>query len=361
MFIVAKAMLYLCFSILIGTSILYFVPKTKRPEVRIHKRWLLILIALVPIFGIGELMRLTLHLGEGIGYWLTFQNIVISFEIGKGWLFLTGISVLLFFMVMFNDVREERFFAGLSLVLLTGMALSIGYASHAASLNSLGIFAHSLHFLAVTAWSGTLLAVGFFSKDKGPGVSFYKWFTPFALGCLFIVIGAGIWLMSYIVPEYVNGYLLNYGQALLIKHILLFVVIFYSLINGVWLKKKLKDGDSSLSLKKWIRAEGILLFFVFAATAVMSQQTPPHDVAETLKMEKPSPLFSFITGLNPGDNPMLRIEITLMSFGWLFACMILLTGVFIGIKRKIGFLPVFGGSILAACSLYLAAMSSLSL
>ncbi|MCM3718192.1 copper resistance D family protein [Fictibacillus phosphorivorans] len=361
MFIVAKAMLYLCFSILIGACILYSVPITKRPEICIKKSWLLLLVAVVPIFGIGELMRLTLYLGEGIGYWLTFQNIIFSFELGKGWLFLTGITVLLFFMILFNDIGKERFFAGLSLFLLTGMALSIGYASHAASLDSFGIVAHSLHFLAVTAWSGTLLTVGFFSKGEGPGVAFYKWFTPFALMCLFIVIGAGLWLMSYIVPEYVNGYMLNYGQALLIKHVLLFVVIFYSVINGIWLKKKRLSGEGSLSIKRWIKVEGILLFFVFAATAVMSQQTPPHDVAQTLKMEKPSSLFSLITGLNPGENPMLKIDLSLLSFGWLFACIVLLAGVFMGIKRKIGFLPVFIVSILAAGSLYLAVMSSLSL
>jgi putative copper export protein len=361
MFILAKAMLYLCFSILIGAAILYSVPQLKRPEVRIQKHWLLFLIALVPVFGIGELLRLTLHLGEDFGYWLTFQNIVFSFDVGKGWLFLTGISTLLFFMVMFNEINEERFFSILSLVLLTGMAISIGYSSHAATLSSFGILAHSIHFLAVTAWSGVLLAVGFFSNGKGPGLSFYKWFTPFALSCLVIVTGAGIWLMSYIVPEYVNGYMLNYGQALLIKHILLFIVIFYSLINGIWLKKKLEEGDRSFSLIKWIRAEGILLFLVFVTTAVMSQQTPPHDVAETLKMEKPSQLFSFVTGMNPGNNPMLRIEFSMVSFGWLFAAMVLLAGVFIGIKRKIGFLPGFAGSLLAACSLYLAVISSLSL
>lgn len=361
MFIVAKALLYLCFSILIGAFILYSLPKPSSPVIRITKKWLLILIALVPVFGIGELLRLTLYLGEDFGYWLTFQNIVFSFEVGKGWLFLTGISVLLFFMVLFNEIKEERFFAGLSLVLLTGMAVSVGYASHAASLSQLGIIAHSLHFIAVTAWSGILLVTGFFSSGKNPGQSFYTWFTPFALICLLTVIGAGLWLMSYIVPEYVNGYMLDYGQALLIKHILLFIVVFYSLINGVWLKKKLKEGNSTFPLLKWIKAEGIVLFLVFAATAVMSQQTPPHDVAETLKMEKPSQLFSFVTGMNPGANPNLGIDLSLMSFVWLFMGVILLIGVFIGIKRKIGFLPAFAGSILAACSLYLAVMSSLSL
>jgi putative copper resistance protein D len=359
MFIVAKAVLYLCFTLLMGAFILYSVPKTMRPDIKLSQKWLIVLIALIPVFGIGELLRLTLHLGEDFGYWLTFQNIVLSFEVGKGWLFLTGISIVLFFMVMFNRVEDERFFAILSLFLLTGMAVSVGYSSHAASLSSLGILAHTLHFLAVITWSGVLLVTGFFSKGKGPELAFYKWFTPLALTCLAIVISAGLWLMSYIVPEYVNGYILDYGQALLIKHILLFIVVIYSVINGVWIKKKLKEGTDT-TLIKWIKAEAVILFLVFVTTAVMSQQTPPHDVAETLQMQEPSNLFSFVTGLNPGENPVLTFDFSFSSIGWLFAAMLLIAVLLIGVKRNIRLLTAILASILAAGALYMALMTSLS-
>ncbi|MBY6036764.1 CopD family protein [Fictibacillus nanhaiensis] len=360
MFIVAKLLLYLCFSILMGAFILYSVPKKMRPEIKLLKKWVLLLVALVPILGSGDLLRLTLYLGEDIGYWITFQNILFSFEVGKGWLFLTGISTLLFFMVLFNDV-EERFFAGLSLFLLTGMTFSLGYSSHAASLGSLGFLAHTLHFLAVIIWTGVLLVTGFFSRGNGPATSFYKWFTPLALVCLFTTIGMGLWLMSYIVPEYVNSYMLDYGQALLIKHILLFIVVLYSLINGVWLKRKMKEEGSSFSGLKWIKAEGIVLFLVFVATAVMSQQTPPHDVAQTLKMEEPSKLFTFVSGINPGDNPALAFHISIASLGWLSVAVVLSLSIFLGIKRKMGTIPVLALSLLAASAFYLAVMSSLSL
>lgn len=361
MFIVAKAMLYVSFAILMGAFILFTVPKSKRFGIKLSKKVLLILIGLVPLFGMSELLRLTIHLGEDFGYWLTFQNIVFSFEVGKGWIFLTGISVLLFFMVLFNNVAEDRFFAGLSLLLLIGMGVSVGYSSHAASLESFGILAHTLHFLAVITWSGVLLVTGFFSNGEGPVLSFYKWFTPLALVCLFTVIGAGLWLMSYIVPEYVNSYMLNYGQALMIKHILLFIIVFYSLINGVWLKKKIKEGSSSLSLLKWIKAEGIILFLAFVTTAVMSQQTPPHDVVETLQMQDPSPLFTLITGMNPGENPMLTFNFSFISLIWIAVAALLIFTVFTAIKRSRGIAFVTTASILASGAIYLAIMSSLTL
>ncbi|KZE67785.1 hypothetical protein AWM68_18630 [Fictibacillus phosphorivorans] len=361
MFIVAKTLLYLCFAILMGAFILYAVPHTKRPDIYLSKKIILLLIAFIPLFGIGELLRLTMYLGEDLGYWVTFQNIVFSFEVGKGWLFLTGISVLLFFMVSFNDIQEDRFFAGLALFLLAGMGVSVGYSSHAASLESLGFLAHTIHFLAVVIWSGVLLVTGFFTKGEGPSLPFYKWFTPLALVCLFTVIGAGLWLMSYIVPEYVNGYMLNYGQALLIKHILLLIIVFYSLINGVWLKKKIRKGANAAGLLKWMKAEGIILFLAFVTTAVMSQQTPPHNVAETLQMEKPSKLFTVVTGLNPGENPALTFDFSMMSIVWLAFGVLLISAIFMSVKRNRSILLVITASVLATSALYLAVMSSLSL
>ncbi|MDR7072952.1 copper resistance D family protein [Fictibacillus barbaricus] len=361
MFMIAKAILYFSFAVLIGALILYTVPKEMRPEMKLAKRWLLVFLALIPIFGIGEIMRLTLYLGNDIGYWITFENIVTTFEVGKGWLFLTGISVLLFFMIFFNDVENERFFSILSLILLTGMAVSIGYSSHAASLSPIGLIPHTLHLLAVTIWSGVLLVTGFFSKGKAPGISFYRWFTPLAFVCLLTVIGAGLWLMSYIVPEYVNGYMLDYGQALLIKHVLLVVIVFYSVINGIWIKRKLKEDTGTFQPIKWIRVEGILLFAVFVATAVMSQQSPPHDVAETIKMEHPSKLFRFVTGLVPGNDPMLFFDMTMKSAGWFLSAILLLIAIFIGIKKNANMILVAIISFLAACTLYLTVMSSVSL
>ncbi|WP_416729441.1 copper resistance D family protein [Fictibacillus sp. JL2B1089] len=361
MFIVAKALLYVCFALLMGSFILYSVQKRNRPEIFISKKFILILIALTPLFGIGELVRLTMHLGEDFGYWLTFQNIVFSFEVGKGWLFLTGIAVLLFFMVLFNDIKEDRFFSGLAVFLVAGMGVSVGYASHAASLESLGFLAHSLHFIAVITWSGVLLVSGYFSKGEGPSLSFYKWFTPLAVACLATVIGAGLWLMNYIVPEYVNSYLLDYGQALLIKHVLLFIIVIYSVINGIWLKKRLMKGTTGLALNKWIKTEGIFLFLAFVATALMTQQTPPHDVADTLKMEDPSKLFTFSTGLIPGDNPMLSISFSIMSLVWLASALVLVLSMFVTIKRDKSMVLAVVASILAVSAIYIAIMSSVSL
>jgi putative copper resistance protein D len=241
------------------------------------------------------------------------------------------------------------------------MAISIGYSSHAASLKPLGLLPHTLHFLAVTIWSGILLIVGFFSNEKKSLLPFYRWFTPLAFACLLTVIGAGLWLMNYIVPEYVNSYMLNYGQALLVKHILLFVIVCYSVINGVWIKRKLQAGSGPIEVLKWIKIEAVFLFLVFVATAVMSQQTPPHDVAETVKMEHPSKLFTFITGLIPGNHPELYFAITMASIGWGIAALLFFAAAVLGIKKNASIVLVAVSSILAAGALYLGVMASVTL
>jgi putative copper resistance protein D len=50
--------------------------------------------------------------------------------------------------------------------------------------------------------------------------------------------------MQMIIPEYINSWILSYGQALLIKHLLIVPVMVFALFNGFYMKSKLakKDG-----------------------------------------------------------------------------------------------------------------------
>ncbi|OYD56352.1 hypothetical protein CGZ90_17870, partial [Fictibacillus aquaticus] len=293
MLYIAKALLYVVFAVMAGTFVLYSVSPEKRPGISVPKNIILACIILVPVLAIGPLVQTALMLSEDFGFYESFSSILTTFEVGHGWMIVTGVSFLLFFLNVFNDVREDRFFAVLSLFLMAVIGAAQGYASHAASLNDAGgMAAHTLHFLAVSVWTGVLLVAGWSAKNEERFTAFYKWFTPLAIICLAVVIGAGLWLMKYIVPEYYNSWILSYGQALLIKHVLLVSVVFYSLINGVWIARKLKNGSEFRPLK-WIKAESVVMVLIFAATAVMGQQIPPHSIEETLKTTKPSPLFTF--------------------------------------------------------------------
>ncbi|WP_142919219.1 CopD family protein [Peribacillus saganii] len=117
---------------------------------------------------------------------------------------------------------------------------------------------------------------------------FRKWFTPFALTCVFLILLAGIILMEYTVPEYLNSWLLPYGEALLLKHLLYALVLIFGFINGFVQKKQMN--------KNWLRAESGLLLIVYIVTAFMSQSVPPKDVSYTIDTAGISPIIMAITG-----------------------------------------------------------------
>ncbi|MDM5339785.1 CopD family protein [Fictibacillus enclensis] len=357
MLFVAKAVLYLVFSLFIGTFILYSLSDKRRPSMHVSKKGLLLWIALIPVTAFSQVLELALSLGKDFGFWPTLNDILFSFDIGKGWFFILALSLLLFVMVYFNDVSKDRFLSRLSLGIGVVLTIAIGYTSHAASLNQWGgLFAHALHFLAITGWTGTLLIVSWFSKDRERLPAFFKWFTPFAFICLLATIGGGIWLMGYIVPEYFNSWMIDYGQALLIKHVLLIVVVFYAGINTIWVRKNM--ADPSFAPYKWMRLEGVILLIIFAVTGFMTQQEPPHDVSQTLAFQKPSKLFTAFVDGKVNINSTVDIAPTLIGAGFLVAGLLLLAVSYFTIRRNVSMLVVFLLSLGAALSFYLAVMFS---
>ncbi|MDN4525585.1 copper resistance D family protein [Fictibacillus fluitans] len=357
MLFVAKAVLYLVFSLFIGTFILYSISDKRRPPIHVSKKGLLLWIALIPVTAFSQVLELALSLGKDFGFWPTLNDILFSFDIGKGWFFILALSLLIFVMVYFNEVSKDRFLSRLSLGIGVVLIIAIGYTSHAASLNQWGgLFAHALHFLAVTGWTGTLLIVSWFSKDREKLSAFFKWFTPYALICLLATIGGGIWLMNYIVPEYFNSWMIDYGQALLIKHILLIVVIFYAGINTIWVRKNL--ADTSFAPYRWMRLEGIILLIIFAVTGFMTQQEPPHDVSQTLAFQKPSKLFTAFVEDKVNINSMVEIVPTMAGAGLLAVALLLLAVSYFTIRRNVSVTVALLLTLGAAVSFYLAVMFS---
>lgn len=359
MLMIAKAILYLVFSLFIGTFILYAVSKEKRPAIHVPKKWLLLWILLIPVMAFSQVLELALSLGKDFGFWPTLNDILFSFDIGKGWFFILFLSILLFFLVSFNDVAKDPFFAKLALFIGLLLTIAVGYSSHAATLNQWGgLAAHTLHFLAVTSWAGTLLIVSWFSKEPEKIPAFLKWFTPFAIVCLGVTIGAGIWLMSFIVPQYYNSWMINYGQGLLIKHVLLVVVVFYALINSIWIRRKVKD--PSFSPYKWMKLEGVFLLFIFIATAVMGQQEPPHDVSQTLAYQKPSKLFTAFYDHAVQPTTTVSVAPNLLTGALSGVALLLLLLAYVCVRKNLHALLVFILTAGSAAALYMAVMFSVS-
>ena len=74
--------------------------------------------------------------------------------------------------------------------------------------------------------------------------------------------------------------MLPYGQALLIKHLLIIPLLVFAMINSLLVKKKLIR-DIHFNPKPWARMESIIILLIFSATAALGQQSPPHETPVT--------------------------------------------------------------------------------
>src|SRR5699024_5556449 len=97
---------------------------------------------------------------------------------------------------------------------------------------------------------------------------------------------------SSVLQDYQNSLIVNYGQALLIKHILIISLVLFAFING-FLFRKCQARDSFNPLK-WTKLESGYALMIFGVTAFMGQSWPPHQIYNLIKAEGGSPLFNVL-------------------------------------------------------------------
>lgn len=94
--------------------------------------------------------------------------------------------------------------------------------------------------------------------------------------------------------EYVNAWVLPYGQMLLLKHISIIPILIFAFINSILLNKS--KSNSGYDPRTWVKAETILLLITFFFTSVLGNLSPPHDVNFTVKSEGAASWVEWILG-----------------------------------------------------------------
>lgn len=174
----------------------------------------------------------------------------------------------------------------------SGLVISAAASMHAATLTFAAFLAQAVHLFAISAWLGVLLLVGWLSQE-GAGEAwsrFYRWYSPAAAGCVAAVMGSGIALMYAMSDSWVNAWVLDYGQMLLVKHLLIIPLLVFASINGLLIAPKAKRAKG-VDPRGWMRAESVLSLSIFAVTAALSRTQPPHTLSETLTYTPPSRWF----------------------------------------------------------------------
>ncbi|MGF9713903.1 MULTISPECIES: copper resistance D family protein [Paenibacillus] len=294
-YVLSEALLYVCFALLTGACVLAIVPERKKPIIQMSDTILTWAVLGIVVLSSVQVIKLIIffrvNLGYEIGY-ITF-TVLSDYKIGNAW-FVTIFAAMgiLYFLGLKPDSKMLSYkWIGIS-VFNFFLVLAMGWASHSATVHEwIGFAAHTLHFLAAIVWIGVMLVIGWFVKEVVHWTAFLRWFTPLAIGCVLVTIAAGLLLMSKVTPNYLNSWISSYGQAMLIKHLLIVPILGLALLNTFLFRKVASNP------LPWLKTEGIFVVVLFAVTAFMGQQSPVHeDLEEFIKEVGPSPLFLSVAG-----------------------------------------------------------------
>ncbi|MEK3981722.1 CopD family protein [Psychrobacillus sp. FSL K6-2836] len=290
---ISEALLYVCFALLMGSYILALFPNDLIPIIIVPRKVKLVAVIGIAIFSFVPLISLIMYLYEDYGLVDSLQSILLTFEVGKSWLFMFIVTLFLGLYILFFEHRRSNFYSIMGILLVLVLIMSVSWSSHASSIQSIkGLITHFTHFTSVVIWVGILFVITWFSQNTNNWLSFLKWFHITALYCFGIIMITGFSLMSFSTPlaAYTDTWMVSYGQSLLIKHLLIIPLIAYAFINGILMKKRLLKNDN-FDARPWTKVEFFVLLLIFAATGAMSQQSPPHNLYETINSEGFSSLF----------------------------------------------------------------------
>ena len=357
---ITQSLLYLCFAILIGSFILYLVPNTHRPDINVPKGALMIAIGGIAIFSFFPVLQLVLYLSPDIGFAQTWQSVLLTFEVGKAWIFTYILSTILFIFVIWFDYRKRALYAYIAIICTFILILALGWASHASSYDRVwGFFNHTAHLTAVSVWVGILFVVSWFSKNHANWLNFLKWFTPVAIVCFSSTIITGLFLMAVVVEfkDYANSWMLPYGQALLIKHLLIIPLLVYAMINSLFIKKKLRS-DINFNPRPWARMESIIILLIFSATAALGQQSPPHETTVTTGLVSKLFILFYQGHFQPKMTVQLALNPTSISF--IVLAILFFALIIISFTKKTPSIVSFLMSVLLVLCIYLSLIFSIN-
>ncbi|OCA86674.1 copper resistance D family protein [Bacillus sp. FJAT-27986] len=358
--IFSEVALYLCLSILMGSFILSIVPNHHRPSISVGKKYMILAAIGVGLFSFSPVLIRILNLQQRVDWQGRIQTVLLTFEIGKAWIFTTIVMlILLLFIAKFHQ-REDSKYSWIGCILTIFLIMGLAWSSHASTSEQIiGFLTHFVHVTAVTVWVGILFVISWFSKNQENWLQFLRWFTPIAISCVLVTAASGIVLMTFVIDlsQYPNSWMVDYGQFLLIKHILIMVLLAYAFVNGILIRRRLRE-DETFNPVPWVKAESIVALLIFSATAAMSQQSPPS--AGTLEHEGLSFLFElfyqgqYYSGMDV-QMSVNSISILLITIAFLFLALL-----FYAFIKKASSMITLVLSIFFVLSSYLALIMSVS-
>ncbi|MTH53553.1 copper resistance protein CopD [Bacillus mangrovi] len=353
--IAAEVGLYSSFALLIGTLLMASIPEARKPEILLSRRWMQLASLGAAVFSAAPVLELASRFYESDGFYGGIVRVIKDFQIGQIWALSLVLIILFYLFITFAPVFQETQYRMIALFFVISLIFAVSVNSHTASLSPYGAIYHAVHMILMSVWTGILLQVSWFSKNSRNWLSFLKWFSPVAMISVGLIIFTGFLLMTLLmnVAEYPQTWSLNYGQYLLIKHLIVIPVLIFAFMNSFYIKSKLRKG-SSLDPRKWTKAESAFLLLVFPVTGVLGQSEPPHNIEVTKATDGLSPLFTLFS---PDETIAFGPGVMSALFGvlaLLFAALLIMQ-----IRKNAPAVSAFAIGLLFTVSSYLFIMTSI--
>ena len=322
---ISQALLYICLSILLGTFLLNVVPVKLRPAFFVPPKWLIISSAVIPLLTFVPVLYIILYISPRLGFIRALEVVITQYTIGIAWSFTFLLSSFLIFVMIIAHRANKMSRVSInvfSIFITLGVIVTIAWASHASAVNmTLGIISDSIHLVAVCVWVGVVLIVAWFSTNTENWSNFLSWFSLVAISCFGATAISGFLLLDVLVPDYVDSWIVSYGQGLFIKHLFILPLLFYAAINGLLVKYKLSI-DSTYNPLRGIKVESVILLSIFTLTAFFSQSSPPHG--SFVNKEAISPLFELFHDVTSSTTNGLQFVSNGIAIAFVFGSMVLL-------------------------------------
>ncbi|MCM3626141.1 CopD family protein [Paenibacillus glycanilyticus] len=275
-----ETVLYLSFAISAGYLILAFVPANLKPEMSMPFRLVQLAAIGIPLFSFASIVRTSVILMD-FAPQMSFAEVLLivlgDYSFGRAWIMMFILGSALFMTISYNGLKHKTSKWSAACIWVC-LVLVHGWASHPATLSKTwGLMSQSIHVGAVSAWLGILIAIAWFRKGNWNWKAFTRWYTPLSILSMLLIVAAGLVMMSIIIEVgYISSWGINYGAALLLKHLLFIPLIFLAFMNG-FLTKVYANGQNARGLQSWLKAESIVALFILVSTAFMGSQEPPHE------------------------------------------------------------------------------------
>ncbi|MRH43576.1 hypothetical protein GH741_12885 [Aquibacillus halophilus] len=116
--------------------------------------------------------------------------------------------------------------------------------------------------------------------------------------------------------------------------------------------------DSNFNPKPWAKAESIILLLILSATAVLGQQSPPHDIDTTIRSTGMSEIFTVLYQGTIHSSMDVSIQLGVYSVLFIIVSALFLILTLLMFVKKAPVLLCFITSMLFVVNVYLALMLS---